>query len=300
MSKMGYGNVRVNKAKKLKNDEFYTKLIDIEKELMHYKEHFKGKIIYCNCDNPKESNFFKYFTLNFKPLGIKKLITTHYNKGGTSYKLEFIDGKSIKTPLKGDGDFRSNECISILKNVDIVITNPPFSLFREYIAQLIEYNKQFLIVGTLNAAAYKIVFKSIKENRIWLGYNYPKDFIAPNGDIKKFGNIVWFTNLEVSKRYEDIILYKLYNEVEYPKYDNHDAINVDKVKEIPMDYTGYMGVPVSFVTKYNPKQFEILGIAGIKDESEVIQYKNAKSNKATINGVEKYRRIIIKNKRLQK
>ena len=298
MSKMGYRNVRLTKAKKSKNDEFYTKLIDIEKELMHYKKHFKGKIIYCNCDNPKESNFFKYFTLNFKPLGIKKLITTHYNKGGTSYKLEYIDGKSIKTPLKGDGDFRSNECISILKNVDIVITNPPFSLFMEYIAQLIEYNKQFLILGNLNAVTFRIVFKNIIENKIKLGYNILTEFIAPNGDIKRGAPTVWYTNLDIKKRYKDITLYKLYNEIEYPKYDNYDAINVDRVKEIPMDYAGYMGVPISFVTKHNPKQFEILGITGIKDESGGIHYKNAKSIHALINGVKKYRRVFIKNKRL--
>jgi len=298
MSTMEYRNIRLTKAKKSKNDEFYTKLIDIEKELMHYKKHLKGKIIYCNCDNPKESNFFKYFTLNFKPLGIKKLITTHYNKGGTSYKLEFVDGKSIKTPLKGDGDFRSDECISILKDVDIVITNPPFSLFREYIAQLIKYNKLFLILGNLNAVTYKIVFKSIKENRIRLGYNPLTEFLTPNGEIKRGAATVWYTNLDTKKRHEDITLYKLYNEIEYPKYDNYDAINIDKVKEIPMDYGGYMGVPISFVTKHNPKQFEILGITSMDSNNEGIQYKNAKNNKTTINGVEKYRRIIIKNKRL--
>ena len=298
MSTIGHRNVALAQAKKAKNDEFYTRLIDIEKELTHYKEHFKDKIIYCNCDNPKESNFFKYFALNFKSLGIKKLITTHYNEGGTSYKLEFIDGKSIKTPLKGNGDFRSDECISILKNVDIVVTNPPFSLFMEYIGQLIEYNKRFLILGNINAVTYRIVFKNIIKNKISLGYNCPENFIVPNENVTKGVPTIWYTNLDIKKKYKDIPLYKLYNEAEYPKYDNYDAINVDRVKEIPMDYAGYMGVPISFIRKYNPEQFEILGITGLKGESGGLHGKNAKSIHALINGVKKYRRIFIKNKRL--
>ena len=307
---------RLQQAKKNKKDEFYTQLTDIEKELKHYKDHFKNKIVFCNCDDPKESNFFKYFALNFKFLGLKKLITTHYNKGSKSYKLEVAkdinnDGiinldDAIKTPLQGDGDFRSDECIEILKEADIVVTNPPFSLFREYIAQLIEYNKNFVVIGHQNAISYMEIFKLIKENKIWLGYgfkgsaghfinkyyeNYATASDKKEGMIRVSG-VHWFTNLEIKKRHEDLKLYKTYNEEEYPKYDNYDAINIDKTKEIPIDYDGIMGVPITFMDKYNPEQFEIIGqMATTKVDQFNFGYPY-------INGKKKYARILIKNKRV--
>lgn len=269
MSKKESANSNLNRAAKARNDEFYTQLTDIEKELGHYKNHFKDKVIFCNCDDPKESNFFKYFALNFKFLGLKKLISTHYNKGKKSYKLEVTedinnDGvinldDAVKIDLKGDGDFRSDECLEILKEADVVVTNPPFSLFREYVAQLIDYNKNFIIIGSENSITYKEIFPLIKENRVWLGNTRPKEFIQPDGSIKKFGNICWYTNLDIAKRHEDLILYKNYNEDDYPSYDNYKAIEVSKVKEIPLDYDGIMGVPVTFIDKYNPHQFEIVG-----------------------------------------
>jgi len=277
------GNTNLNRAKKVKNDEFYTKLDDVEKELEHYTKHFKNKVIYCNCDNPEESNFFKYFTFNFKRLGIKKLITTHYNKSGKSYKLEVVRNISnfIKTPLKCDGDFRNDESIKILKKADIVVTNPPFSLFREYIAQLIQYNKQFLIIGSLTVTARKEIFKNLKDNKVWLGYNSPKEFLTPKREVKKFASVAWFTNIGIGKKHTDIVLHKKYSEEEYPKYDNYDAININKVKDIPMDYGGCMGVPITFITKYNPEQFELIEVAKAS---------------ITVNGKSPYARIIVKNK----
>ena len=343
-------------AKKNKKDEFYTQLTDIEKELNHYKEHFKNKVVFCNCDDPKESNFFKYFAINFKYLQLKRLVATHYNEGEKSYKLEIVedinkDGKinlddAITTPLKGNGDFRSDECIKILEESDIVVTNPPFSLFREYIAQLIEYNKKFVIVGHQNAISYKEIFQLIKENKIWLGYGFKggaghfinkfyEDYASASdrkeGMIRVSG-VHWFTNLEIKKRQEDIILYKKYNEENYPKYDNFDAINIDVTKEIPMDYKGYMGVPITFMDKYNPEQFEIiaLGIVGSIDftcnkKMEIFNKQGELTGKYTFNAkgtlykkynpkIDKtpsfkdcktgelyksiYARIIIKNKRI--
>ena len=343
-------------AKKNKKDEFYTQLTDIEKELNHYKEHFKNKVVFCNCDDPKESNFFKYFALNFKYLQLKRLVATHYNEGEKSYKLEIVedinkDGKinlddAITTPLKGNGDFRSDECIKILEESDIVVTNPPFSLFREYIAQLIEYNKKFVIVGHQNAISYKEIFQLIKENKIWLGYGFKggaghfinkfyEDYASASdrkeGMIRVSG-VHWFTNLEIKKRQEDIILYRKYIEENYPKYDNFDAINIDVTKEIPMDYKGYMGVPITFMDKYNPEQFEIiaLGIVGSIDftcnkKMEIFNKQGELTGKYTFNAkgtlykkynpkIDKtpsfkdcktgelyksiYARIIIKNKRI--
>jgi len=302
-------NTNLRKANATKNDEFYTRLTDIEKELGKYQEDFRNKIIFCNCDDPKDSNFFKYFALNFKFLKLKKLITTHYNKGNKSYKLEIIedinnDGKidledAIKTPLKEDGDFRSDECIEILKESDIVVTNPPFSLFREYIAQLLKYDKNFIVIGNKNALTYKEIFKQIKNNVIWMGYTAPKEFLQPDGSIKKFGNIGWFTNVEIKKRHEDLTLYKTYNEKEYPKYDHYDAINVNKVKEIPKDYDGYMGVPITFIDKHNPEQFEI--IDGLNRYSILNGVTEDTKGKylAQVNGSPCYVRIVIKNKRFQ-
>lgn len=238
-------NKNLHTAKRNKNDEFYTQLADIERELYHYKEHLEDKVIFCNCDDPIESDFIKYFALNFKYLKLKKLISTHYEVNKISYKLEITSGINNieelntidKIPLKQNGDFRSPECIEILKEADVVVTNPPFSLFREYVAQLIEYNKKFLIIGSMNAITYKEMFTLIKNNKLWLGCNSVKEFKLPTGDTQKFGNITWYTNLSHKKRNEKLILYKLYNPEEYPKYDNYDAIEVSKVKDIPMDYT---------------------------------------------------------------
>ena len=261
-------NENLHKAKVAKNDEFYTRLQDIENELRHYRNHFKGKVVYCNCDDARESNFFKYFSLNFEFLGLKKLITTGYKENGKGVALVYegdkngnrnVDDEEINvTELNGNGDFRSEECIEFLKEADIVVTNPPFSLFREYVAQLMQYGKKFLIIGNMNAITYKEIFSYIKNNELWLGITSVKDFIQPNGEIKKFGNICWFTNLEHKKRNEELILYKSYNPTEYPKYDNYDAIEVGKVAEIPMDYEGVCGVPISFLDKYCPNQFRIV------------------------------------------
>ena len=287
-------NDNLNKARKAKNDEFYTQLSDIEKEIGHYKEHFKNKVVFCNCDDPEESNFWFYFSQNFEYLGLKKLISTHYENDRPSYKLEILkdinnDGKinkldTVKTRLNQNGDFRSPECIEILKEADIVVTNPPFSLFRDYIMQLVNYNKKFIIIGHQNAIGYKETFKLIRDNKIWLGYGFSgsaahfinkhyEDY-ASAGDHKdgmiRVSGVAWFTNLDTTKRHDDLILCKMYygNESEYPKYDNYDAINVDKTKDIPMDYEGVMGVPITFMDKFNPEQFEIIG-AGTTNNIEV-------------------------------
>jgi len=321
-------------AKASKKDEFYTQLSDIERELRHYKDHFKGKVVFCNCDDPRVSNFFRYFAYNFEYLGLKKLITTCYknqdmnlfsqNKSESGISLDYDGDKNgNRIPdieeievkhLKGDGDFRSAECIEILKEVDIVVTNPPFSLFREYVAQMIEYKKKFLIIGNINAITYKEIFKLIKENKAWLGVNIGRGisgFIVPkhyelygteariddSGDrIVSTNNCLWLTNLDTAKRHEDIILYKQYNSEEYPKYDNYDAINVNKTKDIPMDYKGVMGVPITFLHKHNPEQFEIVGCSYDYGRPEGWD-KNIKMN-GIINGVNIYKRLLIKNKKI--
>lgn len=255
-------NGNLAEAKRVKNDEFYTKLTDIEKELGNYKDYFKGKIVFCNCDDPEESNFWKYFQLNFGHLGLKKLISTHFETEKSSYKLEMTGkDKILSTPLKQNGDFRSLECIEILKECDVVVTNPPFSLFREYIAQLMSHDKDFIIIGSMNAITYKETFNFIQEDRLWLGCTSPKEFVQPDGTTKKFGNIIWYTNLDHKKRNEELILVNKYNPKDYPSYDGYDVINTDKVVSIPIDYDGIIGVPITFLEKYNPKQFEILGIA---------------------------------------
>ena len=251
-------NGNLHKAKVAKNDEFYTRLEDIEKELEHYTEHFKGKVVYCNCDDANRSNFFKYFSTNFQKLGLKKLITSGLKNDGTGV-VAIQTGDDIDI-YDGNGDFRSEECIEFLKEADIVVTNPPFSCFRQYVAQLMQYGKKFLIIGNMNAITYKEIFSYIKDNELWLGITSIKDFIQPNGEIKKFGNICWLTNLEHKKRNEELILYKSYNPTEYPKYENYDAIEVSKVAEIPMGYEGVCGVPISFLYKYCPNQFRILGL----------------------------------------
>ena len=255
-------NKNLQKAKNTKNDEFYTQLSDIEKELKHYKNQLKDKIIYCNCDNPEWSNFWKYFKDNFEELGIKELVATYYEEDKITYKTIYDGKETNKIKLNGNGDFRSSECIEILKTSDIVITNPPFSLFREYIAQLMEYDKQFLVLGNMNAITYKEIFPLLKDNKIWLGLTNPKEFKTPNGTIQKFGNIGWYTNIDHEKRHIMIPLdlgHKYYGyENQYPKYDNYDAINVDKISNIPCDYTGVVGVPISYMDKYCPEQFEII------------------------------------------
>lgn len=321
-------NKNLRKAYKSKNDEFYTQLSDIEKELSNYKAHLKDKIIFCNCDDPEESNFWNYFALNFEFLGLKKLVSTHFENEKPSYKLEIVkdvnkDGKinkldTIKTPLKQNGDFKSPECIEILKEADIVVTNPPFSLFRDYVAQLFEYDKKFIIVGNQNAITYKEIFKLIKDNKMWLGYGFTggaAHFInkhytdyATAGNHKegmiRVSGVVWFTNIETKKRHEDLILYKTYygNEKEYPKYDNYDAINVNKTKDIPLDYKGTMGVPITFMDKYNPEQFEIVGRADANIANEGNQYHISgyadKGGAPMISGIFIYKRILIKNKKI--
>lgn len=315
-----------------KNDEFYTILADIERELRHYKKHFKNKVVFCNCDDPRISNFFHYFSYNFEQLGLKKLITTCYknqnmnmfseNKSEKAIYLEYtgdMNQDNIPDPteiginhLKGDGDFRSQECVELLKQSDIVVTNPPFSLFREYVEQLIKYNKKFLIIGNWNAVTYKDIFKLLKENKIWTGINRNRDFsgfivpkhyplrgtearIDENGNrIISSNNTCWFTNLDIEKRHEELILYKTYkgHKEEYPKYDDYNIINVDKVSDIPVDYKGVMGVPITFLDKYNPKQFEILGIANSARWVGFECYTLIKAEKI-------YNRLLVKNKKFK-
>lgn len=271
-------NESLQSAKSAKNDEFYTRFDDIQRELNYYKDQFKGKIVYCNCDDPAESAFSDYFKLNFNYLGLKKLICTRYAKSDLfqlldpvkkfGYKLEITGPTNLqKIELKGDGDFRSKECLELLKEADIVCTNPPFSLFREYIAQLMSQGKKFLVVGPINAITYEEIFPFIKGNKMWSGYTNPKQFTNPMGEIEKLGNVQWWTNLDVAKRHIEIVLYENYSLKKYPKYDNYDAINVDKTVEIPKDYFGVMGVPISFLDKYNPEQFIILGITDRQNTS---------------------------------
>lgn len=305
-------------ASQAKKDEFYTQLTDIENELKHYKDQFYGKVVFCNCDDPKESNFVKYFSMKFEDLGLKKLIATHYKEANLfthepPYKLEYIGDKNgnrmpdpgeFMTEMIGTGDFRSGECIELLEEADIVVTNPPFSLFREYVAQLMEYNKKFLIIGNQNAITYKEIFKLIKENKVWIGNSNPKKFRVPddyeNGtqdddgmNWQSLGNICWFTNFDVAHRHEEIVLYKKYTPKEYPEYDNYDAIEISKVSEIPMDYDGVMGVPVTFVNKYNPQQFEIIGHVGSVGADGIYSFANA----IYLNGKKMFKRILIKNKK---
>ena len=300
-------NNNLHTAKTAKNDEFYTMLTDIEKEMRYYKDFFKGKVVYCNCDDARESNFFKYFSLNFEFLGLKKLISTGYKADGKGVVLVYEGDKNgnrrvdneeiIVNELNGDGDFRSEECIEYLKECDVVVTNPPFSLFREYVKQLMDYGKKFIIIGNQNAITYKEIFHYIKNNQLWLGMNFVKSFEKPNGDIQKFGNISWFTNIENKKRTQPIDLYKRYSFEEYPKYDNYDAIEVGRVDEIPMDYDGVMGVPITFLYKYNPTQFEIIGMsasAGYNKDIVGIPFIGEKDARCLINGKNVYARILIR------
>lgn len=309
-------NSSLHAAKDAKNDEFYTRLEDINEEINHYEDKFRDKVVFCNCDDPKWSNFWKYFHLNFEYLGLKKLITTHYESGEVqSYKIEYTGGndedfeEGTITPLEQNGDFRSDECIALLDEADIVVTNPPFSLFREYIALLMEHNKDFIIIGPKNAITYKEIFPLIQNNELWLGYGFKAGnayFIVPNGtdtsqyakgvydaatNTVKFRNCTWFTNIDHSKRHETLetsYYYEkrgtLYPEL-YPKYDNYDAISVDKLAEIPCDYKGVMGVPITFLEKYNPDQFEIVKFRKGDDDKDLC-----------VNGKCPYFRILIKRK----
>lgn len=377
-------NKTLNAAKSAKKDEFYTQMTDIERELQHYWQHFRDKVVLCNCDDPYESNFFKYFALHFNHLGLKKLICTCYNGSpvaGTqlslfgldaegnekkiAYKVEISevkdmngDGavdladveyliqndKNVLSELQGNGDFRSKECIELLKQADIVVTNPPFSLFREYVAQLMEYEKNFIILGNMNALKYKEIFPLIVDNKLWIGFGfnlsmvfrttYPNLLEAnrkyvrskgynPDDNYVKTPAIAWYTNLEISKRHEILDLVCRYSSEEYPKYENYDAIDVGAVSDIPKDYAGKMGVPITFIERYNPEQFELIGntcdtdwcrIAGVEMMGEqTIKNLRAHGNKAHVTAnmnslyIMKegkvslpYARIIIRNKHPQK
>ena len=357
----GNNDLRISRAGKA--DEFYTQLSDIEKEIRHYKEFFHGKVVFCNCDDPFESNFFKYFAMNFNSLGLKKLIATCYATSPVAYSQLDMFGdefsvskeKSEKKPykieitevtdenadgridladveyllrnrknalslLQGDGDFRSGECMELLKQADVVITNPPFSLFREYVAQLVKYQKHFIIIGNMNAIHYKEIFPLIRDNKVWIGpsihsgdriFNVPDDYPlnAAGCGIDKTGRkyirvkgVRWFTNIDITQRHEELILYKTYTAEAYPKYCNYDAINVDKASDIPCDYYDDMGVPDSFLDQYNPEQFEIIGL-GCGDLAKLIgiekNYRGRTDLAYRINGKDKcpYSRIIIRRKR---
>ena len=267
---MASTNTNLHKAKNAKNDEFYTQFADVSNEMMHYKQHFKDKTVLCNCDDPTWSAFWKYFHLNFSALDLKKLISTHYNKTDHTYKMEYKGGNDndvevgVKTPLEGNGDFRNQECLDLLDEADIVVTNPPFSLFREYVAVLMEHEKKFLILGNKNAATNdKDIFPLFYQNKCWFGFNSPAEFDTPDSITKKVNGLTrWFTNLDITKRHEKLVLWKQFNTNDYKRFDNYDAIIVDKISDIPCDYDGIMGVPITFLDKYNPEQFELLGRTG--------------------------------------
>lgn len=335
-------NRSLGAAKKSKQDEFYTQLSDIEKELKHYTKHFEGKTVLCNCDDPRVSNFFHYFSYNFEKLRLKKLTTTCYKNQDTdlfsTHEVEngvYLEYKGDKNrnrvpdpaeigvhDFDGDGDFRSEECIALLKEADIIVTNPPFSLFREYVQQLIDHEKKFLIIGNQNAITYKETFGLIRDNKIWLGYSHPVAFVVPNHyeqrDVRSWrddngtnwrslGNACWFTNLDIAKRHEELILYKSYTSKQYPKYINYDAIEVAKFADIPVDYPDAMGVPVTFLEKYNPDQFEIVGSSRTlgKPMSSIAEKGTFLQGGIRFylpNGDQTYRRmyerLVIKNRRL--
>ena len=326
---------KLKTARRLKNDEFYTRMSDINEELYHYRDQFQGKVIYCNADDPRVSNFFKYFAYQFDTLGLKKLITTCYkntdmdlfskNKDPHGIAIEYTGTSNPNgvpssedlniIQLKGDGDFRSPEAIEYLKQADIVVTNPPFSLFREYVDQLIDYDKKFIIIGTVIASAYNNIFRYLKDDKLWLGYNLgghtmefriPDDsdidkdryFIGDDGFKYRRIGALWYTNLDVHKRHEELILYRNYDPSLYPKYDNYNAIEVSKVADIPRDYDGVMGVPVTFLEKYNPEQFKIVGNSNVAGEREhVSNGVKCPSDCAYLKGKPVYTRIFIERKK---
>lgn len=288
-------NTNLHKAKAAKNDEFYTQLTDVAKELMHYKKHFKDKIVFCNCDDPTWSAFWNYFHLNFAELGLKKLISTHYDREEATYKMEYTGGDDndievgVKTPLEGNDDFRNQECLDLLDESDIVVTNGPFSLFRDLISILEGHNKKFLIIGNKNAITYKEFFPLLKEDKVWIGYENPSEFMTPDGMTKKVQGLCrWFTNLDIQKRHEKLILWKHYTPEEYPTYDNYPGINVDKVSEIPCDYDGVMGVPITFLDKYNPEQFEIVAFRKGDDGKDLVFTRERR--------VQPYFRILVRRR----
>lgn len=346
-------NSSLNAAGNAKENEFYTRYEDIQAELNHYEKHFKGKIVLCNCDDPFESNFCKFFLRNFNYLGLRRLICTSYFsspvigkqmilldeegkpvKQGHGYVMDISEvpmknGRGVSDDdierllkskkrgvkkLKGDGDFRSEECIEYLKQADIVVTNPPFSLFREYVAQLMEYKKKFLIIGNQNNVTYKEIFPLLQHNKIWLGVKYGDmsfrvpDYYEPRKTRfwidetgqkwRSFGTICWYTNLDHKKRHEDLILYKKYTPEAFPYFDYYDAINVGKVKDIPIDYAGMMGVPITFMGKYNPDQFEIIHADTIRKNENVPEKEHGliKDKETAIGGKATYARIVIRNK----
>ena len=356
-------NKNLNAASRAKKDEFYTQIRDIENEMYHYQHHFKDKVVLCNCDDPYESDFFKYFMIYFNQLGLRKVIATcyagspivqteldffgtqnynpHFDKRTQAIKLEVTEvtdlngdgaadladvklllenNRNVVTYLEGNGDFRSPECVEALKEADIVVTNPPFSLFREYVAQLIAYDKKFLIIGNINCITYKEIFPLIKENKVWLGYGMGRaisGFIVPETyelygtearidergkRIVSTNQCLWLTNLDIVKRHEDILLFKRYSQEPelFPHYDNYDAIEVPKTAFIPCDYFGVMGVPITFLDKYNPTQFEILGHTSSNDLSsavEALRTDPKNRNRGIINGKQKYDRILIRRRR---
>jgi Adenine-specific methyltransferase EcoRI len=312
-------NGSFHRAKTAKDDEFYTQLTDIEKELRHYKDQFRGGVVLCNCDDPVESNFWQFFSLNFEAYGLKKLIATHFETGQPTYKLELsldsngdgrVDGLDVvRTPLAQNGDFRSPECVALLDEADFVITNPPFSLFREYVTQLVEHGKKFLIIGNQNAVTYKEISGLLQEEKVWLGYRdgdmafRVPDHYEPRETRywqdesgqkwRSLGNACWFTNLDTSKRHEDMVLYKAYNPTEYPTYVNYDAIEVGKFAHIPSDYEGSMGVPITFLGRHNPAQFEIVGFSGqlSKPMAQVVPGQKGSGRFYLDNGDGSYRRL---------
>jgi hypothetical protein len=354
-------NSNLNAAGRAKKDEFYTQLTDIEKEMRYYRKHFKGKTVFCNCDDPFESNFFKYFVLNFNKLKLKKLIATCYSGSPIAGKqlslfdvigddesnqnkpykavvttvhdadgnggIDMLDiaelfknGENELTELEGDGDFRSPECLKLMDEADIVVTNPPFSLFREYVSVLMERKKKFIIIGNQNAITYKEVFQLLMSDRMWMGSTAPKEFIIPKNMegrkntyvredgtiIAKFGTVCWFTNLDLKKRHEELILVKRFNVQDYPKYSNYNAVNVNKIADIPCDYDGVMGVPITFVNSYNPEQFEMLmmanGNARTNTEQSVLSSvgycpdDHDKGGLGIVDGKLVYARIFIRNR----
>ncbi len=328
-------NRSMNAAKATKQDEFYTQLSDIEKELRYYTKHFKNKAVLCNCDDPKVSNFFHYFAHNFEKLRLKRLLTTcyknqdadlfstHTNERGVHLQYEG-DKNDNRVPdpdeigvheLQGDGDFRSEECVNLLKKADIVVTNPPFSLFREYVEQLVKHKKKFLIIGNHNALTYKEIFAMIRDNKIWLGYTHPVAFMVPDHyemrevrswrsedgtNWRSLGNACWFTNLDIEKRHEELPLYTTYDKKQFPQYDNYNAIEVARYKEIPSDYDGVMGVPLSFLEKHNPAQFEIVGSDYEVKQGLLPQLIRkgwtGKLDRGYVNGQRRFARILVRRR----
>jgi hypothetical protein len=343
-------NTKMVEARRNKNDEFYTQLSDIEAELKHYRSQFEGKTVLCNCDDPYESNFFKYFVLNFRRLGIKKLIASCYAgspiqgeqislfdlagmtkaeaEARRPYKVEITDipdangdgaidlfdveyllthDANVLTVLHSDGDFRSDECLAHLDEADIVVTNPPFSLFREFVTLLVDREKKFLVIGHQNAITYKEIFPLIQSNKVWLGFGFKRNmahFYSPYGASKwveqegdgivRVSGVQWFTNMDLPKRHENLILVEKYDPDRYPRYDSYDAIEVSKTADIPEDWEGPMGVPITFLNKYNPEQFEIVDANSIRKGAPAKPHGLIKDKDGAINGKPTYARIVIR------